>query len=417
MVNKESKCPFHNSVAEEFNPFDLSNPFPFYKKAREEAPIFYREDLDYWVVTRYDDVKSIFENWKVFTSQNAQKPVKQISPIAKKILEDSGMLGLSGLSARIPPDHTRIRRIVNQAFGLPRFKKLEPRIRALAIKMIEAFRQKGKVDFIKELAYDLPAFVIFMLLGVPDEDVVKVKDWAASRLMLTWGDLDEDGQIYHAENLVRYWDYCQNLVKLRHENQTDDLPGDLVGFQKEGQEISDREIAAICYSQLFAGHETTTSLMGNGVRELLTHRKSWEQICENEKLIPKAINEILRYNPSIVSWRRKALEATVVGGVEIPENANVLLVMASGNRDESEFENGEDFDITRKNARKHLSFGYGIHFCLGAALAQLEFKIVLQELTKRIPNLQLTPNQVYEFPTNTSFRAPAGLMLEWEVNE
>ena len=164
MVNKESKCPFNHSVAEEFKPFDLSNPFPFYKKAREEAPIFYREDLDYWVVTRYDDVKSIFENWKVFTSQNAQKPVKEISSIAKNILEGSGMLGLSGLSARIPPDHTRIRRIVNQAFGLPRFKKLEPRIRALAIKMIEAFRKEGKVDFVKELAYDLPAYVIFMLL-------------------------------------------------------------------------------------------------------------------------------------------------------------------------------------------------------------------------------------------------------------
>lgn len=394
----------------------MSNPFPFYKKAREEAPIFYREDLNYWVVTRHDDVKAIFENWKVFTSQNAQKPVKQIAASAKKILEDSGMLGLSGLSARIPPDHTRIRRIVSQAFGLPRFKKLEPRIRALAIKMIEDFKGEGKVDFIKGLAYDLPAYVIFMLLGVPDEDVAKVKDWAASRLMLTWGDLDEAGQIYHAENLVRYWNYCQNLVKQRHENQTDDLPGDLVGFQKEGEEITDKEIAAICYSQLFAGHETTTSLMGNGVRELLTHRDSWEQLCENEKMIPKAINEILRYNPSIVTWRRKALEATVVGEVEIPKDANVLVIMGSANRDESEFPDGETFDITRKNARKHLSFGFGIHFCLGAALAQLEFKIVLQELTRRIPNLQLTPNQVFEFPDNTSFRAPAGLMLEWEVS-
>lgn len=416
MVSKESKCPFLNPVAKEFKPFDMSNPFPFYKKAREEAPIFYREDLNYWVVTRHDDVKAIFENWKVFTSQNAQKPVKQIAASAKKILEDSGMLGLSGLSARIPPDHTRIRRIVSQAFGLPRFKKLEPRIRALAIKLIEDFKGEGKVDFIKGLAYDLPAYVIFMLLGVPDEDVAKVKDWAASRLMLTWGDLDEAGQIYHAENLVRYWNYCQDLVKQRHENQTDDLPGDLVGFQKEGEEITDKEIAAICYSQLFAGHETTTSLMGNGVRELLTHRDSWEQLCENEKMIPKAINEILRYNPSIVTWRRKALEATVVGEVEIPKDANVLVIMGSANRDESEFPDGETFDITRKNARKHLSFGFGIHFCLGAALAQLEFKIVLQELTRRIPNLQLTPNQVFEFPDNTSFRAPAGLMLEWEVS-
>jgi len=415
MINKESKCPFHNNIAKEFQPFDLSNPFPFYKKAREEAPIFYREDLDIWVVTRYDDVKAVFKNWQAFTSQNAQKPVKKISEKATKILKDAGMLELSGLSARVPPDHTRIRNTVLKGFGLPRFKKLEPRIRALVIKTIETFEKDGKAELIQQLAYDLPAYVIFMLLGVPDKDVKDVKEWASSRLKITWGNLDEAGQIHHAENMVRYWEYCQNLVKLRHEYQSDDLPGDMVGYQKAGEEITDREIAAVCYSQLFAGHETTTSLIVNGIRELLTYRHNWEQICENQKLIPGAINEILRYSPSIISWRRRCVEATIVGGVEIPKDSNVLMIMASANRDSSLFENGETFDITRKSARKHLSFGFGMHYCIGNGLALLEYKIILEELTRRMPSLRLMPNQTYEFTPNTSFRAPVALSVEWDV--
>lgn len=415
-MQSTSGCPFHNgAIGKEFKPYDLNDPFPFYKKAREEQPVFYNEELDYYVVTKYDDIKEVFTDWKTFTSENAQKPLQQLDPRAHKIMEDAGMIGLSGLSGRIPPDHTRIRRVVSLGFNLARFKKLEPQIRELAQEQIAKFKQDGKAELIKQLAYDLPAYVIFMLLGVPKEDVDKVKDWAVSRLMITWGDNTPEQQIHHAENIVRYFNYCQNLVKLRHENPTDDLPGDLVRYQLEGEDITDHEIATVCYSALFAGHETTTTLIGNSVRELLLHRTSWEKICEEPKLIKKAVEEVLRYSPSIVAWRRYSTEDAVVGGVEIPKGSNLLLIMGSGNRDEAMFENGETFDIERKGARKHLSFGFGIHFCLGSALAKLEAKIVLEELTKELPNLQLKKDQKFEFPPNTSFRAPAALEVEWEV--
>jgi cytochrome P450 len=405
-------CPYHK-ISEDFSPFDLSNPFPFYKKSRDEQPVFYSQELGYYVVTRYDDIKAIFSNWKTYTSENAQSPFKPMAPKAKKLMEDQGMIGLSGLSGRIPPDHTRIRRIVSMAFGLSRFKKLEPRIRALAIEMISQFKDDGHAEIIKQLAYDLPALVIFMLLGVPNEDVQQVKSWAESRLLITWGDLDEDQQLIHAQNMVNYWNYCQNLVVLRKENPSDDLPGDLVKLQAEGHEITDKEIAAVCYSQLFAGHETTTSLIGNGIRELLSHPESWQAICDDNALIPNAIEEVLRFSPSIVSWRRKALEDTVVGGVEIPAGSNLLLVMGSANRDETNFPEGDTFDIARTNAKEHLSFGFGIHFCLGSPLAKLEFKTVLEELTRLVPNLRLTQNQDFKFALNTSFRAPVALETEW----
>ncbi|MEZ5009758.1 MAG: cytochrome P450 [Chitinophagales bacterium] len=416
MENVSTGCPYHaGAVAKEFEPYNLKNPFPLYKKAREEEPVFYNEELDYWVVTRHEDIKAIFTDWKTFTSENAQSPLQTLDPRAKKIMDDAGMIGLSGLSGRIPPDHTRIRRIVGMGFNISRFKKLEPEIRALAQKQINSFKNDGKAEIVKQLAYDLPALVIFKLLGVPDEDVDKVKDWAVSRLMITWGNLTPEEQIFHAENIVRYFNYCKNLVALRHENPTDDLPGDLVRYQLEGNEITDHEIATICYSVLFAGHETTTTLIGNSVRELLLHRESWEKICEDPKLITKAVEEVLRYSPSIVAWRRKSTEDAVIGGIKIPKDSNFLLVMGSGNRDEEVFEDGETFQIERKGARNHLSFGYGIHFCIGSALAKLEAKIVLEELTKAIPNLQLKEDQSFEFAPNTSFRAPVAVEVEWEV--
>ncbi|PIB31210.1 cytochrome P450 [Maribacter sp. 4G9] len=411
-MNTTMGCP-HFGVGDGFEPFDLTNPFPFYEKCRKESPIFYSEELGYYVVTRYEDIKNIFKDWKTFTSQNAQSPFKPIAPKAKKMMEERGLVGLSGLSGRIPPDHTRIRRIVSMAFNLARIKKLEPRIRELAKEMIGDFKNDGHAELVKQLTYDLPAYVIFMLLGVPKKDVKKVKSWAESRMLMTWGNLTEEEQLVHAENMVRYWNYCQELVKKRHEKYSDDLPGDLVKLQSEGHEITDHEIAAICYSQLFAGHETTTSLMGNGIRELLLHPQSWDAIKAHPELIPNAIEEVLRYSPSIVSWRRHSTAESEVGGVSIPKGSNLLLVMGSGNRDDENFPKGGNFDIERKNAKEHLSFGFGIHFCLGSPLAKLEFKVVLEELTQMIPDLKLKEDQEFKFAPNTSFRAPLALEVEW----
>jgi cytochrome P450 len=406
-------CPFHSKMNEEFKPFDLTDPFPIYKKAREEEPIFFSEELGYYVVSRYEDIKAIFFNWQAFASENAQQPLKPLLPKAKALMDAGGMVGLSGLSGRIPPDHTRIRKVVSMAFNIPRFRKLEPRIRQLAIDAIEKIKPNGEAELIRELAYDLPAYVIFMLLGVPNEDVQQVKSWAESRMLLTWGDLSEDEQLVHAENMVRYWDYCQAIVEKRKAEPQDDLPSDLVVLQGQGHDITDREIAAICYSMLFAGHETTTSLIGNGIRELLIHRESWEAICKNPALIPNAVEEILRFSPSIVTWRRRAKEDIEIGGVHFKTGDNILLVMGSGNRDETVFNEGDTFDISRKNAAQHLSMGHGIHFCLGAPLAKLESKVVLEELTQRLPNLTVKPNQLFEFAYNTSFRAPVALHAEW----
>ena len=396
-----------------FDPFDLDAPHAVWNTLRAERPVFFHEPTGYFVVTRHADIKAVFDDWQTFSSENAQAPMRPMCAEGKRIMQEGGFTAYSGLSARVPPEHTRIRKIVQGAFGPRRFRAIEPRIEAIVARQLDGIAPKGQADFFREVAYEVPAFVLFTLMGIPDADVPRVKDWAVSRALLTWGNLSDAEQIPHAHKMVDYWAYCRALVAARKAEPGDDLPSDLVRLQAEGAEISDEEIAGVMYSVLFAGHETTTTLMANGVITLLGHRDAWEAIVADPKLIPAATEEILRYAPSIVAWRRKAKAEAEIGGVRVPEGADILLIMGSGNRDEAAFAHGESFDIHRDNARNHLSFGYGIHFCLGSQLAKLEFGIMLRQLTARFPDLRLKDGQTITYLNNISFRVPAKVEVEW----
>jgi cytochrome P450 len=403
------------SLAEAFDPFDLTDPFPLYRRARREAAVFRSSKVDSWVLSRYEDIKSVLNDWRTFSSENTQSPFWPLAEATERILKDGGFEGRSGLSARIPPEHTRMRRIVQGAFGPRRFKAIEPQIRGIVTGALDKVAGTGEGDLVRDFAYDVPAQVIFCLLGVPADETARVKAWSESRALLTWGNLTPEEQVPHAHNMVRYWRYCCDLVARRHAQLADDLPGDLVRLQKEGAEISDHEIASICYSQLFAGHETTTSLIANGLRELLLHPEQWRAVCADPALVPNAIEEILRFTPSIVAWRRRVGGAASVGGVDLPEKANLLLLLGSGNRDEAVFEDPDRFDVTRTNARAHLSMGYGIHHCLGAQLAKLQMAIALEAIPRRLHGLRLKAGQTFSFAPNTSFRTPHALLAEWDA--
>lgn len=398
-----------------YEPFDMHNPFPAYKELRKQAPVMFDERIGYWVVTRYDDIKSTFENWETFSSENAQAPVRKRGPQATEIMKEGGFTAYSGLSARIPPEHTRIRAIAQKAFTPRRFKALEPDIRAMVIDRIEKMLANDTKhgDMVSDLAYEVPTITILLLIGADVSMVDTYKRWSDSRAAMTWGDLSDEEQIPHAHNLVEYWQECQRLVADAHENGGDNLTADLVRAQEEGQEITDHEIASLLYSLLFAGHETTTTLISNCFRVLLDHPEQWQEILDNPKLIPAAVDEVLRYSGSIVGWRRKALKDTEIGGQAIKEGDGVLLLMGSANRDENRFENGEEFDIHRSNAREHLSFGFGIHYCLGNMLAKLQAKICLEEVSKLVPTLELADDSPISFRENLSFRVPTTVPVTW----
>jgi hypothetical protein len=193
-----------------YEPFQMKDPFPAYARLRAEAPVMYDERIDYYVVTRYDDIKAVFEDWETFSSENAQAPVRKRGPQATQIMNEGGFTAYSGLSARIPPEHTRIRGIVQKAFTPRRYKALEPFIRANVAQRLDAMlsRGAGHGEIVRDLAYEVPTITILTLIG---EDLARIDDykrWSDSRAAMTWGDLGDEEQIPHAHNLVDYWQAC-----------------------------------------------------------------------------------------------------------------------------------------------------------------------------------------------------------------
>jgi cytochrome P450 len=400
-----------------YSPFDMSNPFPAYEQLRENEPVMFDERIGYYVVSRYDDIKAVFDNWQTFSSENAQAPVRERGPEASAIMTEGGFTAYSGLSARIPPDHTRLRAIVQKSFTPRRYKALEPTIRANTVELLERMlaREIAAGDVVRDIAYDIPTITILTLLGVDPDMVDTYKKWSDSRAVMTWGNLSDDDQVPHARNLVDYWRACQELVAFAHEHGGDNLVADLVRSQDEGEPISDHEIASVCYSLLFAGHETTTTLISNTIRVLLENREQWERLVADPTLIPAAIDETLRYSGSILGWRRRALADTEIAGVPIPKGANILVLMGSANRDREVFSDPDTFDIDRGNARSHLSFGFGIHYCLGNLLAKLQDRIVMEEVVKAIPSLRLVEDETVEYGDNLSFRTPKAVAVTWDA--
>ena len=414
-------CPFgHGAEAPAdhhgYQPFQMKDPFPSYQELRREQPVMFDERVGYYVVTKYDDVKAVFEDWETFSSENAQAPVRERGPQATGIMEQGGFTAYSGLSARRPPEHTRIRAIAQKAFTPRRYKALEPFIRQNVVDQLETMlsRADHRGEMVADLAYSIPTVTILTLIGADPSQVDTFKRWSDSRAAMTWGDLSDDEQVPHAHNLVEYWQECLRLVRVAHESGGDNLTADLVRAQEGGAEISDHEIASLLYSLLFAGHETTTTLISNCLRVLVAEEDQWAALVADPRRIPAAIDEVLRHSGSIVGWRRKALRDTEVGGVRIPEGAELMLLMGSANRDEDRFEDGERVDISRSNAREHLSFGFGIHYCLGNMLAKLQARIVLEETLRLMPGLRLEEPENIGFRENISFRVPEAVPVIWE---
>jgi cytochrome P450 len=410
-ADRAAGCPIHH----DYQPFVQHDPFPSYAALRAEEPVMYDERIGYWVVSRYDDIKAVFADWGTFSSENAQAAVRAYGPPAKKIMAEGGFTAYSGLSARVPPEHTRIRKVAAKAFTPRRYKVLEPQIRVNVVRLLEAMlaRSEHRGDLVRDLAYDVPTITILALVGADPGQVGTFKRWSESRSAMTWGDLTDEEQVPHARNLVEYWAECRRLVAEAHDTDRESIVGDMVRMQAAGDPISDHEIASVCYSLLFAGHETTTTLISNALRVLLSHPDQWRQVVQDPGCVPAAVDEVLRYSPSIVGWRRRALRDTEIGGSAIPAGADILLLMGSANRDEAHFADGASFDIGRGNAREHLSFGFGIHYCLGAVLAKLQARIAIEEAARLAPGLRLADDARITFADNLSFRGPVAVPVTW----
>jgi cytochrome P450 len=414
-----TESPDTKRLGERFDPFHdpyLADPYPFFAEAQTATPVFYSPLLDYWVVTRYHDIRQVFQTPQRFSAVNALAPIQPICPAAGHILTEGNFRPVQTLTNNDPPAHTRVRRLANVAFTPRRVAAMEPFVRELTVRFVTERLASGQADLVRDLAWELPALVIFRVLGIPDDDVARVKAGAESRLLFMWGRPTEAEQIQLAHGMAAFWRYAEALVADRAREPRDDFTSDiLLARDGDAPALTPPEVTTIVYGLLMAGHETTTSLLGNAFRQLLTERHAWEEICQHPTLIPNAIEEVLRLDTSVITWRRKTTQAVDIGGVAVPANANVLLLLGAANRDPAVFDNPDRFDIHRGNAKDHLSFGHGPHFCLGAPLGRMEARVVLEELSARLPQLRLVPGQTLRFQPNTSFRGPLSLLVEWDV--
>ncbi len=397
----------------DFNAFDMRDPFPALALAREQQPVFYSAETDYWVVSQYEDIKNILSDWETYGSDNTATPLMPLCPMAKEIIQKNVHIG-TAIMPSDPPLHTRLRRHLNKFFTFQALEKWEPLIYQLTNDAIDDFIDKREADLVSQLFYDLPALVIFEMMGVPKEDVDKIKEWAKNRLTFVWGNPDEARQIEEAHHIAAYWKYCHDLIHRQMAEPVDSLVSEIIAM-RDGDDsiISVEEMINFGHALLFAGHETTTNQLSNALHLLLSKRSYWEALVDNPEMIPDAVEEIMRHSPSIMAWRRRTRKPVNIQGVDIPEGAKLLIHFGSANRDEAMFVDSDTVDFRRKNAKKNLSFGYGRHFCIGAPLARLEIRIVLEELVRRLPEMRLVEDQEFTYVSNVAFRGPAELHVTW----
>jgi cytochrome P450 len=405
-----SGCP----VAHDFDPFEpsyLADPYPTLERLREAGPVHYAPSLEMWVVTRHSDIEAILKDPARFSARIAQEPVSPLTDEALVVMAqpDGPRPVMSNLD---PPEHTRLRHHNMQTFSARRIAVLAPKIRARVARLVAALPVDQPVDLVPALTFPLPALTIFSLLGFPDDDAQQLKAWSDDRLYLVWGRLPADRQKAVAQNFRAFFAYCERHVARRRAEPADDFTSDLLKLHHEDPGgISPHEIASVIFGLGFAGHETTTNLLSNAVRNLVGRPDIWARLCEDASLVDRAVEEVLRLDSSVICWRRITTEPVEIGGVAIPEGAKLLLLLAAANRDPAIFEAPNDLRLDRSNGTRHLSFGKGIHFCLGAPLARLQVSAVIAELTRARPNIRLVADQPLEFPENISFRGPKRLLV------
>ena len=346
---------------------EISQNFSWFAEMREQNPVFKDERTRLWQVFRYEDVLSILTDYSRFSSH---------------AYELTGGFLSNSLIAKDPPDHRKLRNLVNQAFTPRAVAHLSDRVTQITQELLDEVRHKGAMDIVADIAFPLPAKVIAELLGVPAEDWNIFQRWArvdgsdaASRR--------ESGQSMQEE----MFNYFTNLLEERRRVPREDLISSLSVAEVDGERLSGPELLSFCTLLLAAGQETTKNLITNAIVCLTDHRESMERLIKEPALMPTAIEEILRFLPPVWFLFRQTKEDVELAGQHIPANQVVLAWTASANRDPARFPDPDRFDIEREPNR-HLAFGHGIHFCVGAPLARLEAKIALPMMLQQLKNLQ-----------------------------
>jgi cytochrome P450 len=373
-----------------FNPMDpefLADPYPTYHRLREEDPV-HHSPLDFWVLTRYEDVAAVLRDPRFI-----KEPLVSMVAARFGVSVPPGV-GLSMLD-RDPPDHTRLRSLVSKAFTPRVVEGLRPRIQKMVDDLITRAAAVGTMDLIEEFAYPIPVNVICEMLGVPVEDHERFKGWSldiARGLDSIW--LPPDSEIPKRSGAARHaiGDYMRGLIGERRASPRGDLLTALIAAEEAGDKLSEDELIATCILLLIAGHETTVNLIGNGTLALLRHPEELRRLRETPGLITSAVEELLRYDGPVQRTARITSTEVTIAGRTIPKGEMVMPFIGAADRDPSQFPDPDRLDLGRADNR-HIAFGWGIHFCLGAPLARVEGQIAIDTLVRRLPRLALVNDE------------------------
>lgn len=393
-----------------FNPFDpdvRADPFPLYARARREHPVFVHEGLPLVSVFRYDDIQTILKDSATWSNVFPPPP----GVVLRADLPPSMLM-------QDPPEHTRLRGLVSQAFTPRMIRRLEPRMEAIAHELLDAALAHRRVDLVQALTYPLPVIVIAEMIGVPMDHRDQFKEWSDGLVEnLGLGLMGpEPPEVIQRE--LRLIDamraYFTQLVAERRAHPREDLLSGLVAAELEGSRLSFDEMLQMLILLLVAGNETTTNLIGNAAVELMQHPDQQARLRAHPELMPTAIEEVLRFSSPVQVDARRAARTVEVAGHTIEADTNVLLLLGSANRDETVFDDGETFDVGREDNR-HMAFGFGPHYCLGANLARLEAQVALRVLLQRTSRITRTDEERLPLHPSFIFRGFTRIPVELEA--
>jgi len=350
-----------------------ANPYPIYRRLRDEFPVYRQERLRFWALSRYADVHAALVDHQSFCS-------------SRGLTWDTGAAEQAGILPMMvttdPPAHTKLRALINRGLTPRRVAALEPEIRMVAGEAIAGLQRAGGGDLVRNVAVPVPTAIIGRFLGVPADDRARFREWASAVVSGTSGAAFHDEHHRAARELYAYF---HGLVERRRAHPTDDLIGSLLVAEVDGSRLSDADVLGFCFNIVVGGIETTTNLITNGMILLQTHTEVRRRLAAERELIPPAIEEFLRLESPVQGLCRTTTRGVTLHGVTIPAGEKVLLLFGAANRDEREFPDPDRLDIER-DAGRHLAFGYGAHYCIGASLARLMGRVAFEELSGRLAN-------------------------------
>jgi cytochrome P450 len=376
----------------------MADPYAYYHRLRAADPVYWSERLGAWMLTRYHDVTAALRDPRLNQGDRIAAILSQLPAERRADFQALSLHLTRWIVFTDPPDHTRLRALANKAFTPRVVGALRPRIQALVDTLLDARQAAGQIDFVKDFAFPLPAIVIAEMLGIPPSDHERFKRWTADIAgFLSAGQITLAVAEAAQKSVLELRAYLGGIAEACRQRPQADLISALVAADEHGERLSDDEFTATCVQLLFAGHETTEGLIGNGLLALMQHPDQMQWLQAHPAAMPTAVEEFLRYDSSVQRQARVASLDFDLGGRRIRRGQYILIFLGAANRDPDQFPDPDRLDVARTE-NKHVSFGSGIHFCLGAPLARLEGEIAIGTALRRMPAMRLATDTLEREP-------------------